>query len=101
MMMMLQLASGECEAFVSYDASAMDNCPVDGTMGIAPANELVGGNGFAGNMFNVSNIGTDGLSVTGFDLNLNIGTWNVEAYYTRNLECRSLLYNNCNYMGRK
>lgn len=47
-----------------------------------PATLFAGGNGQDGNMFNVSNGGTETIEITSFETNLDAGAWDLEVYYT-------------------
>jgi len=79
--MLFDLGPGECDAVVTYNVSATDNCPVTGPAA-AVETGFPGGNGFAGNMVNIANVGTDAIQLTSFDVNLDAGTSTVEIYYT-------------------
>ncbi len=83
----VNLDPGACEAIVNYNVTATDNCEFMLTTTFL-GTTFNDNNGFAGNMFDVSNIGAAGaITITSFDINLDAAVGfiaDLEVYVTPN-----------------
>ena len=68
----IHLDPGACEQVLSYDVTAVDNCEGMLTTTFL-GTTFIDDNGFAGNMFDVTNIGTAPITITSFDVHLETG----------------------------
>ena len=76
----LTLEPGECTVSFNYSVTCTDNCPYTATGTVAHPIDF--NNSQAGVMFDVRNLGSTPLTITSFSPSLNVGTWQMEVYYT-------------------
>ncbi len=76
----LTLEPGECSIAYNYAVTCTDNCPFTTTGSVAHPIDF--NNSQAGVMFDVKNLGTTNLTITNFAPSINVGTWQMEVYYT-------------------
>ncbi|MCC6283355.1 MAG: HYR domain-containing protein, partial [Saprospiraceae bacterium] len=76
----LTLEPGECNIAYNYSITCTDNCPftTSGTV----SHPIDFNNSQAGVMFDVKNLGSTNLTITNFAPSVNVGTWQMEVYYT-------------------
>ena len=68
----IHLDPGACEQFLSYNVTAVDNCEEMLTTTFI-GTTFNDNNGFAGNMFDVTNIGSGPITINSFDIHLGSG----------------------------
>ncbi|MCA0236377.1 MAG: HYR domain-containing protein [Bacteroidetes bacterium] len=76
----LTLEPGECTVNYSYSVTCTDNCPYTASGTVSHPIDF--NNSQAGVMFDVKNIGNTKLTITNFSPSINVGTWQMEVYYT-------------------
>lgn len=76
----LNLVAGECTASYNYTVSLTDNCMFNHSSSVSHPIDF--DNGQAGIMFNVSNLGFSPITLTEFGPSLDMGTWQMEVYFT-------------------
>lgn len=76
----LTLQPGQCTVDYSYSITCTDNCPFTTTGSVAHPIDF--DNAQAGVMFDVRNLGSTPLTITSFSPSLNVGTWQMETYFT-------------------
>ena len=76
----LTLEPGNCTVNYSYSITCTDNCPFTATGTVSHPIDF--NNSQAGVMFDVKNLGNTPLTITSFSPSLNVGTWQMEVYYT-------------------
>ncbi|MCC7467004.1 MAG: hypothetical protein IT261_12080, partial [Saprospiraceae bacterium] len=80
----ITLPSGECElANYNYQVTCSDNCPAGANGQVShPIDYFPANLGNSGIMFDVTNLGSTPLTITQFGPSLDVGTYNMEVYYT-------------------
>jgi len=80
----IAIPANECAAVFDYGLQdwASEACGV-GKNFLASTDMVDDGYGLAGTMFDLENVGSDTLYITGYDLLLDEGTWDIQAYQTR------------------
>ncbi|MBK8196227.1 MAG: hypothetical protein IPK76_24655 [Lewinellaceae bacterium] len=78
----INLDPGLCSTIFSYDISVSDNCPFFGPFVTLPTASQTQNNNFDGVTFDIQNVGTQPILITGFLAPIIAGAHTVNAYYT-------------------
>ena len=76
------LGPGECSAQVSWNVQALDNCEEFLPIEFGTQTTFNNNNQFAGNMFDLTNTGTEAYAISRFDLNMLAGSHTIDVYRT-------------------